>query len=260
MATENETEHTVPMKSVKTVLISQPKPERSPYFKLEEKYGLTIDFRKFIQVEGFTAKEFRKQRLKLSDFSAVIFTSKNSVQHFFRLVEETRDTMSPDTKYFCLNEALALYLQKFIVYRKRKVFNGKRTLKDLQAVLKRHKKNETFIYPTSEGGRTDIADFLAEAGFNSTTSPMYRTVSSDLSDLSDITYDMLVFFSPLGIKSLLENFPDFKQNDTRIATFGGSTLQAAEDAGLNIQVKAPQPEAPSMTMAIERYVQQSNKK
>lgn len=244
---------------MKTILVSQPKPERSPYYELEKKYGLQIDWRPFIHVEGVEPKEFRKARIRPDEFTAIIFTSKNAVDHFFRICDELRIKMSQDTKYFCLSEAIANYLQKFIIYRKRKVFFGKRTIQDLAPALKKHKANEKFLLPCSNLGAKEVSEFLEENGFNWQDALMYKTVSSDLSDLSDVTYDVLVFFSPLGIQSLYENFPDFKQNETRIAVFGNSTSKAVEERGLTINIKAPAPEAPSMTMALEKYLQLSNK-
>ena len=247
------------LRKVKTILISQPKPERSPYYELEKKYDLQIDWRPFIHVEGVSGKDFRKARVKPDEFSAIIFTSKNAVDHFFRICEEMRIKMSQETKYFCLTEAIANYLQKFIVYRKRKVFAGKRTILDLSPALKKHKAKEKFLLPCSNLGAKAVSNFLNDNGFEWKDAMMYRTVSSDLSDLSDVTYDVLVFFSPLGITSLYENFPEFKQNFTRIAVFGNSTSKAVEDRGLTINIKAPAPEAPSMTMALEKYLRQSNK-
>ncbi|MCG8329103.1 MAG: uroporphyrinogen-III synthase [Chitinophagales bacterium] len=246
-------------KPVRTILVSQPKPERSPYFELEKKYGLQIDWRPFIHVEGVSGKEFRKTRIKPDEYSAIVLTSKNSVDHFFRVCEELRIKMSADTKYFCLSEAIANYLQKFIVYRKRKVFVGKKRIEDLAPALKKHKAKEKFLLPCSNLGAKQVSNYLTENDFNWQDAMMYQTVSSDLSDLSDVTYDVLIFFSPLGIKSLYENFPDFKQNETRLAIFGNSTSKAVEDRGLTINIKAPIPEAPSMTMALERYLQASNK-
>ncbi|MEN0002533.1 MAG: uroporphyrinogen-III synthase [Bacteroidota bacterium] len=246
-------------KRVKTILVSQPKPERSPYYELEKKYDLQIDWRPFIHVEGVDAKDFRKQRIRPDEFSAIILTSKNSVDHFFRICEDMRIKMSADTKYFCLTEAVANYLQKFIVYRKRKVFQGKRTIQDLAPYLKKHKAKERFLLPCSNLGSKRVSDFLDQEDFNWQDAMMYQTVSSDLSDLADVFYDVLVFFSPLGIKSLFENFPDFKQNDTRLAVFGTSTSKAVTDRGLTINIKAPAPEVPSMTMALEKYLRESNK-
>ena len=246
-------------KEVRTILVSQPKPERSPYYELEKKYGLQIDWRPFIHVEPVSAKEFRKARVRPDEFSAIVFTSRNSIDHFFRICEEMRIKMSQETKYFCLSEAIANYLQKFIVYRKRKVFVGKRKIADLKTPLMKHREKEKFLLPCSNLGSKDVSAFLDEHGFDWTDAMMYQTVSSDLSDLSDVTYDVLVFFSPLGIQSLYDNFPTFMQNDTRIAVFGNSTSKAVEDRGLTINIKAPAPETPSMTMALEKYLQLSNK-
>lgn len=258
--TANQTVHTETYKEVKTILISQPKPERSPYFDLGEKYGIKIDWRPFIHVEPVPAKEFRRQRVRPDDYSAIILTSKNSIDHFFATCEEMRIKMSQDTKYFCLTEAIANYLQKFIVYRKRKVFTGKRTIHDLANALKKHKAKEKFLLPCSNLGAKAVSRFLDDNGFDWKDAMMYRTVSSDLSDLSDVTYDVLVFFSPLGIQSLYDNFPDFQQNETRMAIFGNTTSKAVEDRGLVINIKAPSKETPSMTMALEKYLKQSNKK
>ncbi len=246
-------------KKIKTILVSQPKPERSPYYELETKYNLQIDWRPFIHVEGVGNKEFRKTRIKPDEFSAIIFTSKNSIDHFFRMCEEMRIKMSQDTKYFCKSEAISNYLQKFIVYRKRKVFTGKRTIEDLKPALIKHKDKEKFLLPCSNLGSQSVSKFLTENGFDWKDAMMYQTVSSDLSDLSDVFYDVLVFFSPLGLKSLLENFPDFKQNDTRIAVYGKTTIAAVEELGLVPNIMAPAPETPSMTMALERYLVIANK-
>ncbi|MEL6636917.1 MAG: uroporphyrinogen-III synthase [Bacteroidota bacterium] len=246
-------------KKVETILISQPKPERSPYYKLEEKYGLQIDWRPFIHVEGVDSKEFRKLRIRPDEYSAIIFTSKNSIDHFFRICEEMRIKMSADTKYFCLSEAIANYLQKFIVYRKRKVFAGKRKITDLKPALMKHREKENFLLPCSNLGSQEVCDFLDEHDFKWKDALMYRTVSSDLSDLEDVTYDVLVFFSPLGITSLYENFPDFKQNETRMAVYGKRTQRAVEERGLTINILAPMPDIPSMTMALQKYLEVSNK-
>jgi len=245
-------------KKVKTILVSQPKPERSPYYELEKRYNLQIDWRPFSHVEGLEAKDFRKQRIRPDEYPAVIFSSKNAVDHFFRLCEEMRVKMSPETKYFCLTENIANYLQKFILYRKRKVFVGTRTIEDLGAYLKKHK-GEKFLLPCSNLGAKEITKYLDDMKLDWKDAIMYHTVSSDLSDLSDVTYDVLVFFSPLCIQSLYDNFPDFKQNETRIAVFGNLTRQAVEDRGLSVNINAPAPEVPSMTKALENYLQKSNK-
>lgn len=242
---------------VKTILVSQPKPEYSPYYKLEDKYGIQIDWRPFIHVEPVPEKEFRKTKIKPDDYTAIILTSRNSIDHFFNLCEEMRIKMPDDTKYFCLSEAIANYLQKFILYRKRKVFVGKRSITDLENALKKHKK-EKFLLPTSNLGSKPVQDFLSKMKIKYQEAMMYKTVSSDLSDLADITYDVLVFFSPLGIQSLYENFPEFKQNKTRIAVFGNSTSNAVLERGLTINIKAPSDEAPSMAMALENYIKETN--
>ncbi|MEM0991527.1 MAG: uroporphyrinogen-III synthase [Bacteroidota bacterium] len=246
-------------KRVKTILVSQPKPKHSPYYELEKKYGLQIDWRPFIHVEGLAAREFRKQRVRPDQYSAIILTSKNAVDHFFRVCEEMRIKMSQDTKYFCLTAAIANYLQKFIIYRKRKVFIGKKLISDLAPALQKHKNKEKFLLPCSNLGSKNVSNYLDEHDFDWKDAMMYQTVSSDLSDLSDVTYDVLVFFSPLGIKSLYENFPDFKQRETRLAIYGKSTSKAVTDRGLSVNIKAPAPEVPSMTVALEKYLQISNK-
>jgi uroporphyrinogen-III synthase len=244
-------------KLVKTILISQPEPGRSPYFELAEKWGLQIDWRPFIHVEPVSEKEFRRNRIRPDEFSSIIFTSKNSIDHFFSICDIMRCKMSQSTKYFCLTKAIADYLQKFIIYRKRKVFVGVRNIEDLETPLMKHRDKEKFLLPTSNLGSVEVVDYLVANNFNFKDVMMYKTVSSDLSDLSDVTYDMLVFFSPLGIESLYENFPDFKQNDTRFAVFGDTTAKAVEDRGLRINIQ-PTKENPSMTMAIEEYLKKSN--
>ena len=246
-------------KKVKTILVSQPKPERSPYYELEKKYELQIDWIPFIQVEPLSAKEFRKQRIRPDEFSSIIFTSKNAIDHFFALCEEMRVKMSQDTKYFCLTDAVANYLQKFIIYRKRKVFSGERTLQDLKPYLMKHKDKENFLLPCSNLGSKQITTVLDEYGVKYQEAIIYNVVSSDLSDLKDIYYDIIAFFSPLEIEALYENFPDFSQKATRIAVFGKSALSAVVDRGLFPNIKAPEPETPSMTMALEKYLQVSNK-
>lgn len=243
---------------VETILVSQPKPERSPYYDIEQKYGLKIDWRPFIQVEGVTEKEFRKNRIRPEDFTSVIFTSKNAVDNYFRLCEELRAKIALDTKYFCITEAIANYLQKFIVYRKRKVFVGNKKVEDLHAYFMKHKNSEKFLLPCSNLGAKDVVSYLKNNDINYTEVVMYKTLNSDLSDLREVTYDVLVFFSPQGIESLFHNFPNFKQNKTRIAVFGSATLKAVRDNNLYANIIAPTPEAPSMSMALELYLQKSN--
>ena len=250
------------LREVKTILVSQPAPQdalRNPYAALEAKFGVRVDFRSFTEVVGVEAKDFRKDRVTISDFTAIIFSSKNAVDHFFRLCEELRHKMSQEAKYFCLNENIALYLQKFIQYRKRKVFYGERNIEDLKNALLKHKKKEKFLLPMSNLGAKDITDFLKEKEIDYTEALMFKTISADLSDLSDITYDMLVFFTPQAIDSVFENFPDFKQNFTRIATYGKTTHHSATERHLVVQIPAPTAEAPSMTGAIELYLKKSNK-
>ena len=248
------------MLKVKSVLVSQPKPEteKSPYIDLAENCKVKIDFRPFIHVEGVPTKEFRQQKINLLDFDAVIFTSRNAVDHYFRAAEETRVKVPDDMKYFCISESTAFYLQKYIVYRKRKIFVGQQTFSDLVTVIKKYKDSK-FLLPCSDILRPDIPALLKQNGINYAPATLYRTVCSDLSDLKDVNYDILVFFSPSGIKSLYQNFPKFKQNKTRIAVFGPTTAKAAQEAGLNIDIAAPQPESPSMTKALELYIKKANK-
>lgn len=246
---------------VKTILVSQPEPkiENSPYFDLQEKKRVKIDFIPFIHVEGVSGKEVRQQKVDLKNYTAIILTSRNAVDHFFRIAEEMRYKVPDSLKYFCQSEAVAYYLQKYVVYRKRKIYVGKRTFNEMAPILKKYK-NEKFLLPSSDVLKPEIPETLDELKINYKQSTFYRTVVSDLSHLKDVTYDILVFFSPSGIKSLFENFPDFKQNDTRIAVFGNSTINAADEAGLEINIKAPTPETPSMTMALEKYIDEINKK
>lgn len=246
---------------VKTILVSQPKPEseKSPYFSLAKKCKVKIDFRPFIHVEGLTAKEFRLQKISILSHDAVIFTSKNSMDHFFRMCKATRITVPNEMKYFCVSEAIAYYLQKYITYRKRKVFIGKQKVEDLLSVLKKHKECK-FLLPCSDILKDSIPQFLNDNDIDFTKSIMYKTVCSDLSDLENVFYDILVFYSPSGIKSLYQNYPNFKQNNTRIAAFGPTTSKAVLDAGLSLNIKAPSAEFPSMTMALEQYIKTANKR
>ena len=257
-ASQTEPQYAEKYNTVTSLLISQPKPEeKSPYYDMELKWGLKIDWRPFIQVAAVSEKEFRKNRINLGEFPCVIFSSQGAVDNFFRLVEETRARVSQDTRYFCLTEAIANYLQKFILYRKRKVFVGKRLAEDLAHYFNKYK-NEKFLLPCSNLGSTEIVNYLEKLNINHTEVVMYNTVSADLSDLSDVFYDILAFFSPQGIESLFDNFPDFKQNNTRIAVFGNATLKAAEEKGLYVNIKAPTPEAPSMNKALENYIVKAN--
>lgn len=249
------------LREVKTILVSQPEPSdpKSPYYTLAEKFDIRVDFRPFIQVDPISAKEFRKQKVNILDHTAIIFTSRNAVDHFFTICKDLRIEMPADMKYFCISEQTAYYLQKYIVVRKRKIFTGSRTAQDLIQILKKHK-NENYLFPCSNIRKEDIPDFLNESNYKYSEAIIYETVASDLSDLDDVTYDILAFYSPSGINSLFVNFPGFQQNDTRIAVFGPTTAKAAEEAGLIIDIEAPQPNAPSMTGALELYIKKVNKK
>ena len=258
MASQSNKDYKEEYKKISTVLISQPKPERSSYFTLEEKWGIEIHWRSFIHVEAFPAKEFRRLKINIPDYTAIIFTSKNSIEHFFNMCKDMRVKMPDSTKYFCLTEAIANYLQKFIVYRKRKVFVGVRKVEDLHSSFEKHKSKEKFLLPCSNLGAKGVVSYLEKNNIDFCEALMYRTVASDLSDLSDITYDILVFFSPLGIESLYENFPDFKQNKTRIAVYGESTKKAVEAMGLHINIKVPLNGVTSMCTGIENYIMKAN--
>lgn len=245
---------------VKSVLVSQPKPQgdKNPYFDLADKCNVKFDFREFIHVQGLDGKEFRQQRINISEYGAVILTSRNAVDHYFRLAQEMRFQVPETMKYFCISESTAYYLQKYVVYRKRKIFHGNTKISELTDYLLKHK-NEKFLLPSSDILKSEIPETLDKIKLNYTKAVMYRTVCSDLSDLKDVNYDVLVFYSPSGIKSLFENFPKFKQNKTRIAVFGSTTAKAAEKAGLKVDIAAPKPECPSMTMALEQYISKANK-
>ena len=242
------------MKKVQSILVSQPEPDdaKSPYGELASKYKLKIDFRSFIHVEGVDIKEFRKQKINIPDYTAVILTSKNAVDHYFRVAEEVRFTVPDTMKYFCISEAVAFYLQKYVVYRKRKIFHGKQTFPDLMELIKKHK-TEKYLLPSSDILVPIIPELLDKAGIDYSRAVLFNTVASDLSDLENVFYDLLVFYSPAGIESLFKNFPKFKQNKTLIAAYGESTKKAVKKAGLKLNIAAPQ-DAPSMTMAIEKYI------
>ena len=246
---------------VKTILVSQPAPktETSPYFDLSEKQKVKIDFRSFIHVEGVAVKEVRAQKVDLSQHTAIILTSRNAVDNFFRIAEEMRFKVPDAMKYFCQSEAVAYYLQKYVVYRKRKIYVGNRTFTELCKLIKKHK-DEKFLLPASDKLKDSIPEELNDLGVDWKQAVLYKTVVSDLSDLENVFYDILVFFSPSGIDSLFQNFPDFKQNNTRIAAFGNTTIKAVTDAGLKCNIMAPAPETPSMTMALEKYIKEVNKK
>jgi uroporphyrinogen-III synthase len=249
------------MTRIKKILVSQPKPEsdKSPYFELAEKNNVKIDFRPFIQVEGVSVKEVRKARIDILEHSAVVFTSKHAIDNFFRIAEEMRVVVPDAMKYFCISESTAFYLQKYIVYRKRKIFYScTGSFGDLMDQIMKHK-DEKFLLPLSDAHNEEIPNMLEKQKIKFTQSIFYRTVSSDLSDLVDVNYDILVFYSPSGIDSLMKNFPDFKQNNTKIASFGNKTAAAVKEAGLRLDISAPMPEAPSMTMALENFIKEYNK-
>jgi uroporphyrinogen-III synthase len=245
---------------VKTILVSQPEPkiENSPYFDLQEKQKVKIDFRPFIHVEGVSAKEIRLQKVDINNYTAIILTSRNSVDHFFRVAEEMRFKVPDTMKYFCQSEAVAFYLQKYVVYRKRKIYVGKRSFSELSPLIKKYK-DEKFLLPNTDKVKLEVSETMNALGVNWKLATFYKTVISDLSDLANVYYDVLVFFSPSGIDSLFHNFPDFQQNETRIAVFGDTTIKAVEEKGLRVDIAAPTKETPSMTMALEKYIDKVNK-
>lgn len=244
---------------VKSILVSQPAPsENSQYTEIAKTEKVKIDFKPFIHVEGVDAKELRTQKIDISQYTGIIFTSRNAIDHFFRLAEEMRYSVPDSMRYICQSEAVANYLQKHIVYRRRKISFGAKSFADLLPILKKHP-DEKYLLPSSDVLNDDIPKILDQAKIDWTRAIMYRTVCSDLSDVDIKSYDMLVFFSPQGIKSLKTNFKDYEQGETRIAVFGNSTTQAAEEAGLKIDLMAPTKEIPSMTMAIEKYIKENGK-
>ena len=245
---------------VKTILVSQPEPkvENSPYFELQQKHKIKIDFRPFIHVEGVNAKEIRLQKIDINNFTAIILTSKNAVDHFFRVADEMRYKVPEGLKYFCQSEAVAFYLQKYVVYRKRKIYVGQKDFIDLTTLLKKYK-DEKFLLPASDQLNAEAPIILNNLKVDWTQAVFYKTVMSDLSDLADVYYDVLAFFSPTGIKSLFMNFPDFEQKETRIAVFGSTTQKEAVEHGLRVDIMAPTPESPSMTMALDKYISKVNK-
>lgn len=246
---------------IKKILVSQPKPssDKSPYFDIAARHGVEMVFRPFIKVEGLSAREFRQQKINITDFSAVIFTARTAIDHFFRLCEEMRLTIPDTMKYFCTTESIALYLQKYIVYRKRKIFHGETgKLADMLPSLTKHNK-ETFLYAVSDVHKNDTnAEMLDKAKINYTKAVMYRTVSNDFTPDEPFDYDMLLFFSPAGIDSLLKNFPEFQQGDIQVGCFGASTAKAIEEAGLRLDLLAPSPKAPSITAALDLFLKEKN--
>ena len=260
---KNDSKAVVKSRPIRKILITQPKPEgtKSPYFDLAKKFNVTLDFHPFIVVEGVAAKDFRRQKIDISSYTAVIFTSRNAIDHFFRICEEMKITVSQNTKYFCITEAVALYLQKFILYRKRKVFYGADgSNKSLFDVINKHKDNERFLYPCSESFDSEITNWLKSHNCEYATPVLYKIISNDIKAVIAKGYDIICFFTPGGVRSLLENFPSYKQNGTTIAAFGQNTFKAAEDAGLVLQIKAPLPQTPSMIAALEKFLLSYKKK
>jgi len=245
---------------IKKILVSQPEPlnPKSPYFELARKYNLKIDFKPFNEVEGVTSKDFRQQKINILDHSAVIFTSKTGIDHFFRICNELRIVVPDTMKYFCITENVAFYLQKYIVYRKRKIFHGKAKFQDLIDIIAKHR-DDNFFVPLSEPHNAEIPDLLDKSSIKYTIGTMYRTISTDFSSVKEFDYDILVFYSPSGIKSLKENFPGFIQGEIKIAAFGPSTACAVQNEGLRLDINAPNPKAPSMTMALDDYLKEHHK-
>ena len=245
---------------IKKILVSQPQPtcEKSPYFEIASKYGVDVVFRPFIKIEGLSAKEFRQQKVAISDYTAVVFTSRNAIDHFFLLCKELRVTIPEDMKYFCITETIALYIQKYVQYRKRKVFFGQTgKIDDLLPAMVKHK-TEKYLVPMSDVHNDEIANLLDSKKLTHKEVVMYRTVSNDFQEGEDFDYNMLIFFSPSGIHALLKNFPDFEQKDIAIGTFGPATAQAARDAGLRLDLEAPSPQYPSITAALDDFIKKQN--
>ncbi len=240
--------------------MSQPEPleVKSPYYDLAKKYNLKIDFKPFIQIEGVSIKDFRQQKINILDFSAIIFTSKTGIDHFFRICCEMRITVPDTMKYFCITENVAFYLQKYIVYRKRKIFHGKAKFQDLIDVISRHR-DDYFFVPLADPHNAEIPELLDKNNIRYMIGTLYKTISSNFTKMNDFEYDIIVFYSPSGIKSLKENFPDFVQGDIKIAAFGPTTACAVEHEGLRLDIDAPNSKAPSMTMALDNYLKDYNR-
>ena len=245
---------------IKKILISQPKPtsEKSPYFDIERKHNVELVFRPFIKVESVTTKEFRSQHINILDHTAIVFTSRHAIDHFFSLCKEMRVTIPEDMKYFCVAESIALYIQKYVQYRKRKVFFGTSGKMDTLLPLMLKHKNEKFFFPLSDVHNDEIKNMMDAKSLSHTEAVMYRTVSNDFTPDEAFDYDMLIFFSPRGMNSLLKNFPDFDQDKIAIGTFGPTTAKAAKDAGLTVALEAPSPEYPSITAALNAYIAKVN--
>lgn len=251
-----------PKNKIKTILISQPKPEndKNPYYDLSKKYNLIETFRQFIKIEGLPVKDFRTQRIDILEHKAVILTSRMAVDHYFRMCNEMRVTVPESMKYFCINEATAYYLQKYIQYRKRKIFFGHQTIQDLVDVIRKNRE-EKFLLPAADVQKEQICEFLDAIDIKYTKAVMYRTVSADLSDIKNLNdFDCLVFFTPAGINSLKHNFPNFKQGNTRIACFGAATANTLKKHGYRLDIYAPNPKNPSMSGALDEYIKEANKR
>ncbi len=245
---------------IKKILVSQPDPQnpKSPYYELAKKYNLKIDFKPFVQIEGVSAKDFRQQKINILDFTAVIFTCKTAIDHYFRMCDELRITVPETMKYFCITENVAFYLQKYIIYRKRKIFHGNSKFQDLIDIIIKHR-DENYFVPLPEPHNAEIPELLKKNNIRHTIGILYKTISNHFSSIKDLDYDIIVFYSPAGIKSLRENFPEFVQGDIKIAAFGPTTAQAVEQEGLRLDIQAPNPKAPSMTMALDEYLKEFNK-
>ncbi len=247
------------LRKVESILVTQARPtdEKSPYFELARKFNIKIDFRSFIDIKGLDHRDFRKQKIEILAHTAVIFTSRNAVDHFFRICKEMRIEVPADMKYFCISEQTANYLQKYIVIRKRKLFTGQKTAADLENLILKHKQ-EKFLFPCSNIRSNEIPNLMNRNDLHLTEAIMYETVPADLTDLTEVFYDVICFFSPSGVTSLLHNFPNWRQNNTRLAAFGPTTAKAITDQSLILDIEAPLPNAPSMTGALELYVKKAN--
>jgi len=245
---------------IKKILVSQPQPdsEKSPYYELAEKNNVKIDFRPFSHVLGVPCKDFRKQRIDILAHSGVVFSSKTAIDHFFRICGEMRITVPDTMKYFCVSESVAFYLQKYIIYRKRKIFHGNGIVSDLMELIMKHQ-DEKYLLPLSDQQNEELTVLMDKQKVKYSKAILYQNVCLDISDLSIINYDLLVFFSPSSFKSLLKNFPEFQQNEIKIGSFGSSTAKAIIEAGLRLDLQAPRPEAPSMIAALEQYIKEQNK-
>jgi uroporphyrinogen-III synthase len=262
---KNGTQKSPGTAKARNILITQPKPEseKSPYFELARKYSVELTFHPFIKLEPIPAREFRRQKIDIASYSAVIFTSRNAIDHFFRTCDEMKVNISQDTKYFCVTEAVALYLQKFILYRKRKVFYGADgTNKSMFDVINKHKENEKFLYVCSENQQdNDIVSWLKLNNCEYQLAFMYRSVSNNVKEVMDEReFDLICFFTPSGVRSLFDNYPGFAQNGTLIGAFGNNTIKAIEEAGMQVEIKAPAPQAPSMIAALDQFLSIKQKK